>query len=94
MLPRNPYRSALLAIALVSLTIGVFAWFVGMATGGYLNQYSFDDDPVASIAAFVLAGQLIPGGSLAFLIWLAVGGVTWAIHAEGTGIADSDTPAS
>ena len=79
---RNPYRSALLWIAIVVGGIGVVAWFIGMYQSGLLYSDPDNDNPGAGAGAIAVGNLGIVGGSIATLLWLVLSGVTWALDAQ------------
>jgi hypothetical protein len=81
---RNPYRSALLWIAILVGGVGLVAWFIGVFQLDMLDGSSSNDDPVEGVGTFAIAiGNLgIAGGAIATLLWLVLSGVTWALDAE------------
>lgn len=79
---RNPYRSALLWIAIVVGGVGLVVWFIGMYQGGLLDSRPSNDDPADGIAAMAVGNLGITGGSITFLLWLVLSGVTWALDAQ------------
>ena len=79
---RNPYRSALLWIAILVGGVGLVAWFIGMYVAGLLDASPSNDDPADGIAAMAVGNLGITGGSITFLFWLVLSGVTWALDAQ------------
>lgn len=79
---RNPYRTALLWIAILVGGIGLVAWFIGMYQSGLLYSDPGDDNPGAGVGAIAVGNLGIAGGSLAALLWLVLSGVTWALDPQ------------
>ena len=79
---RNPYRSALLWIAILVGGVGLVAWFIGMYQSGLLYSDPGNDNPGAGVGAIAVGNLGIAGGSIATLLWLVLSGVTWALDPQ------------
>ena len=82
MTPKNPYRTALLAVGTLALTASVIFVLSGTAIA---NSDTAAPDAVATgAAALAIGGWLVTPGVLALLLWLVVSSLAWQAPAPSS----------
>ncbi len=75
MTPKNPFRTALLAVGVVSLVLALILLLSGTAIAN--SETASPDATGVAAGSLALSGFLVAPGILALLLWLVVSALTW-----------------
>jgi len=89
----NPFRTALIAIAVLAFLVGGAMWLKGMADSNLFDGTSFNDE-LDGLGLLAAGNYWFGGGAIAFLLYLVLSGVTFALSQSSIAPEDAKEDAA